>query len=896
MFINTKKKGSTDMHLLKKIIKKKGFSLPELLIVVGIMAIVAAIGIPALASYNKMVNETRLDDTARQIFVAVQNQMTELKSSGTWDQLVAGGTDPGTQMTAEPSDYEYWLEYLDLKESNSWTTDQPNMYVLSHIDRNTDGSLINSILPYGAVDETYLNNGQYFIEYNLATATVYSVTYTDSSQTVTYEADVIGGLDRDGGRPTGSETANATKSVRMNHRAASENPAMLGYYGGGIATDYEGETLQDITMTVLNGEDLVIAVTDPNSNSSEPEKTYLMITVKGLESGETATFITSPRRNNYSDATYSVDVTTQTLYNVELEEDNSCIRYYIILDRIGYDEDSFYTESHNLHFKNQCHGLIPGENITVKATVIATDIIANPVSKQETTNGIFSWKDGSVAEITQMRHLENLDPDISGLETMGTDIVKQAEFKASVSWDNSGLGIQEIWPKDYSDKIITDIEGAGFAYTAGSYVPVNNNALTEIMGDEYMVFNIHSVSTGSAIDYMGIFGSTSADISSLGLVSYPFKQPCKVTFKGKGFIGGIAGEYTGDKMEFCWSTALITNTYDGGASGALAGRIKSNTSVTVANCYSGGKTQYAAYNITPSDMNILTTGDSGVSGGLIGYSSTAGLTIENCYTTTSAAAIGNNAYSGGIIGYADHLSMDNCYNAAPVGIQPRSEDGVTYSGMLVGNSGTGISVSSNCCYIEGRQVHWENATGAGDSGREGLNESGYGSYRKPSELKNCSTNAYPYDPYLGSEYVYTEVTGMTHHYGDWCEYECFVRAEVSPFYVDVNNKVIAHERWDENDSDIITYNSTDWQFNPDDNYWYYKEAVEADNAGLEDLVNSFNGSSVSYTEEDGAYATYEILYEYLQVAYTGNGTKSCDDAWNMSYDRSTKTWSTASGS
>ncbi|MBD9220034.1 MAG: hypothetical protein EGQ35_06955 [Clostridiales bacterium] len=59
---------------MKKINNKKGFTLQELLITIGIIIITLAIAIPAIVSLRKNLMIAELDDTARQIYLVTQNR------------------------------------------------------------------------------------------------------------------------------------------------------------------------------------------------------------------------------------------------------------------------------------------------------------------------------------------------------------------------------------------------------------------------------------------------------------------------------------------------------------------------------------------------------------------------------------------------------------------------------------------------------------------------------------------------------------------------------------------------------------------------------------------------------------------------------------------------------
>ena len=65
---------------------KKGFSLPELLIVVALMGILAVITMTGIIVFAKDLKLMEMDGIAKQIFVAAQNHLTRMEASG----LLAG--------------------------------------------------------------------------------------------------------------------------------------------------------------------------------------------------------------------------------------------------------------------------------------------------------------------------------------------------------------------------------------------------------------------------------------------------------------------------------------------------------------------------------------------------------------------------------------------------------------------------------------------------------------------------------------------------------------------------------------------------------------------------------------------------------------------------------------
>ena len=68
--------------MLRKLRTSKAFTLAETMIVVAIIAIISAISIGGILNQIKSVRQMKLDTTARTIYVAAQNRLTELYSSG----------------------------------------------------------------------------------------------------------------------------------------------------------------------------------------------------------------------------------------------------------------------------------------------------------------------------------------------------------------------------------------------------------------------------------------------------------------------------------------------------------------------------------------------------------------------------------------------------------------------------------------------------------------------------------------------------------------------------------------------------------------------------------------------------------------------------------------------
>ena len=132
--------------------KKKGFTLVELIVVLVILAILAALLIPALIGYIDRANEEKLQATTRQVVVAAQSVVSEAyaESEGfqgsTLTATIWAGEDSAT--FGQPGDKVKIYEICELAEIAQDITKEGNEY---------KGKLKNGIL---WVNVSYDKNGK----------------------------------------------------------------------------------------------------------------------------------------------------------------------------------------------------------------------------------------------------------------------------------------------------------------------------------------------------------------------------------------------------------------------------------------------------------------------------------------------------------------------------------------------------------------------------------------------------------------------------------------------------------------------------------------------------------------------------------------------------------------
>jgi prepilin-type N-terminal cleavage/methylation domain-containing protein len=425
--------------------RKSGFSLAELLMVVAIMGILAGFGFVGVIGAQRNLKRTEMDNIAREIFLAAQNNLTEKASTGEWKKIYqeySNDKSSDSYLGADATD-----EIKDAADKPASITDanistDHDFRVLTYSEKSASSSLLDKknsalgiLLPFGSTDDTVRSGGSYIIEYDAETATVYGVFYTDSSVGIT-TTDITPGNDTTS-LNDGRKDATIRRDYTKKDASGNSVRVTVGYYGGTVAEDasYDATkdsdttkvpSLSDVTLKFVNGDRLLLVMDDPNPGSIFTTETVgqnisyqVTITLQDTSTGKTDDVVVLTYNGNTDPK-----VSPQSAGITDKAADN-CRQTVCILDSI-VDQDC--------HFAQLFPELTPGDAVkaTVKLSILkdGKEVAAKSCSTADTANSLFDdATSASGAVISNARHLENLSEDVSGVSG-----VRSAQITSDIDW------------------------------------------------------------------------------------------------------------------------------------------------------------------------------------------------------------------------------------------------------------------------------------------------------------------------------------------------------------------------------------------------------------------------------------------------------------------------------
>lgn len=700
---------------------RAGFTLPEMLTVVGILAILLSVAVPAILHYQRELKLTELDDNARSVFMAAQNHLTALRSASSGELEVSEAAGRKAKEASAASA----LAGTEL------------LYVSTH-DGNTEPGWL--VLP-GSI-ESDLAEGSYLVEFEPKSGTVYGVFFMEKGSKVLDEG-------------TYGTVCSSSCRTRAGRKAFSQSPGgfYVGYYGSDGTLDVDrpdAQTLPKPKLKLINAEELVLEIgTDASgwSGSIDQSKVYASVVVS--DGSATKTLVSKGAIRSGAGGTVVLDTLKTSGY------DQGSVQ-----SAVGWKVGAPFADWMR---DGSDYVITPGANVTITVSIWydADGMVALPQMASVNTNSLFAARSGNAVQLAYGRHLQNLNADTSKLDSA----VTAAEQIRAIDFDKAGGGITS-WADTYG-------------HDARPFAPIDNDRLDTYKGNSLTIRNLNAKAkdaSGNAGLFASFQGSRLENVTLVdaqvnggstagalaGTVENATVSNCHAYFakrpipqvRGSSDAGGLIGNAANCTIQ----DGSYASVYVSGVTvGGLVGRSGGNVTV---------KESYAAGHLFGTYV-----------GGLVGRG--GGTTIQDCYAAgTIAEAVekaGNSPEAGGLstssatvrrsyaaVEYANVPTADKVSGAVPGG----SCDHVYYLAQRGVNDA--VSVSGVTAVTSSEQMRKDQGLALGASFIEG------GDASVMTQPYNLDINGVSRDPQLTAPYPYpTLKVGVAPnqltvpHYGDW---------------------------------------------------------------------------------------------------------------------------------
>ena len=666
-------------NAIKKRLNRKGFTLAEVLVTVAIILILAGVTFVSVAQYQKNLRLMEMDGTAKEIFIAAQNHLSVAKASGDLDRLAEDAKKPGSA----PSTIGTKLDWTAVS-AYAGNADGEYYSVIHNVTSDSESctlsgsdTILEMMLPFGALDETVASGGNYAIVYELKSASVVAVLYSGAGNASFGNAAVI---NLEAGDVNEIPTLYNDKSARKSYKKGDVTAIVGCYTGTAGSAAIPTETLEAPKLEVKNENKLHVIVSGNYS-----AKDVITLTIHGVQSDTTAIM----QLNCKDSGGNTFDVTLDDI-TVDPSTDKN-LRFTEILS------EGRFTRSD----ATSGDAFIPGENIEISATARATDALATPkTSAVYTTSSLFAdANDGRTVYIKNLRHLENLSVDMSdftgnltdksGLTDGSIHAIQKNDitmlpsdglcgFDASSNklyiYGSGTIGGMYIaanvnYPLSYDggSHEIYDLSIA--AYSGGSVTELNAGIfgnVTSTLSVKNLILRNNEISdTAYATNAGMLLGKTSADLTVDGVLAYYHEdtydetKDSSVEVTASQNAGGLIGLVADGTLNVKNSAAAVY-VKGGSAAGGLIGSVDgADAGSTIVQSYAGGHTRDGAYSTTdaatqpvfkgPGRYNVQAIQASGYAGGFIGVT-TDHVTMNAVYSTASAYASSGDANSNAFAG------------------------------------------------------------------------------------------------------------------------------------------------------------------------------------------------------------------------------------------------------
>ena len=595
--------------------RSRGFTLTEMLAGIAMLAILAGLLIPISAAMYRRFRLTEMDDFARQICVAAQNELTAMKASG---RLEVFARQVDRRLAQQPQDYPEG-------DTDGWK----DLFAVYSTDQAAEDFLLRA---GDSLSQATEHGGYFLLELNPLTGDVYSAFY--SEQPFTYEQI--------------SAWADRSRETRLGEKD------LIGYYSAASA-DYGAVGVPEKfcpTIELINGEELYVKIDCGGLMALRRTQRNLTVTltVKGASGGE-------------------VPFTYRGGTDFFVERDS--ITLYKVLDSL--DEDNAFAAV----FKNS--GIKAGDDITVQAAITYDDPNQGLNITGETGlaqgNSLFgavvTGDDGSgQIQVSRVRHLNNLqDSILTGDAADAAKACRKVVQTAPISflfrdWKDGDWCPASKWTGNPMDEFrpiqnqalfgaeeseapavracydgqnnvlkgfvfgINDY-GRSALFGTASHTDFQNIRLADCQANGMYAAMLGGYLSQCSIENCGAYLNTQDENGSYyndmdarrakymvkgdPSLSYCYASGNVNATNGTGGLVGVADKYNDriqGSMENCYATGnVISNSRGGGLVGAADG--------TITDCVSYGK-------VTTSEG----TEDTNTSGGFVGFRDS--VTIKNC--------------------------------------------------------------------------------------------------------------------------------------------------------------------------------------------------------------------------------------------------------------------------
>ena len=446
---------------------KKGFTLTELIVVLVIMGIIAAIAVPLFTNYWRNAEFRKNEENARTVYLAAESKLTYYRSSGQWDSF-----QKQIKKQAE-KDQEKSAENRTVEEA-VFPSDQENAVQLNgriytlRLDKNTsDADQKNNLLLQLIDDYIYdkdMLNASIAVEIDIESGEVYSAFYGSRCKGLTYESE-----DKDG-------------YLTMQKRDSdSRKKRLLGYYSTEDTVNVvslKPTKLRITTISLQNSEKLTL---NWSSNAGESLDVSYKITMYKKDGTPLFSMVLSPfdvRTEGWSgkdeSSTYAFASVTlldgsgkdqgkwsfpltysDNKYSLVLDAMMSAKTQALLTSRAGTDSENallrtLSTSICRLAGMTEDQALATPQDIyaTVEAmsyagtdshVVVSKEYSASDAATSNTANSMYADKtDGNDVRIAVFRHLSNM---------RYYDATKNATFTLTdknMDWASVGTGVYDL--------------------------------------------------------------------------------------------------------------------------------------------------------------------------------------------------------------------------------------------------------------------------------------------------------------------------------------------------------------------------------------------------------------------------------------------------------------------